>query len=181
MTERWLPIPGYEDSYEVSSIGRVRSLDRMSEYRNRNGETIRRAVRGRLLKTRVGARGYPYVNLSKGNRNFRSWVIHRLVLLAFVGPLPVGLVSRHLNGIRTDNRLENLCYGTYSENMSDMVSHGTHSELRKTHCKRGHELTVENCNASQLKRGRRDCIACQKFRNDEITRKRRLNRGDTKN
>jgi DNA invertase Pin-like site-specific DNA recombinase len=51
--------------------------------------------------------------------------VHQLVLLTFVGPLPEGQEVRHLNGDRSDNRLENLCYGTRKENANDAVEHGT--------------------------------------------------------
>src|SRR5262245_55590749 len=58
-----------------------------------------------------------------GRGKFRS--IHRLVLLTFVGPCPEGSECRHLNGNRTDNRLENLAWGTHAENGADMARHGT--------------------------------------------------------
>ena len=51
--------------------------------------------------------------------------IHRLVLEAFIGPCPMGQQTRHLNGIRGDNRLENLRWGTYKENNHDKAAHGT--------------------------------------------------------
>lgn len=173
MTERWLPVPGFEGSYEVSDQGRIRSLERVVERVYKSGNTDQYPVRGRILKPHIGARGYPYVNLSLGHKRMQTWVIHRLVLAAFVGPLPDGLVTRHLNGIKTDNRLENLAYGTYSENMADTIRHGDHGGLKQTHCKRGHELSPDNCYPRQLERGRRDCIACRKIRNDMITARRR--------
>ncbi len=53
------------------------------------------------------------------NRSGKLWRVCRLVVLAFVGPLPAGLVTRHLNDIKTDSRLENLAYGTHAENRAD--------------------------------------------------------------
>lgn len=55
----------------------------------------------------------------------RWFLCHRLVLEAFVGPCPEGMECRHLNGIRGDNRLENLCWGTHQENYQDRICHGT--------------------------------------------------------
>lgn len=141
MRERWLPIPGYEGNYEVSDRGNVRSVDRI-----RIGtDGIAQKRRGQILRGTIGARdGYRCVNLRTGGGNGRVTPIHRLVLLAFVGPLPPGMVSRHLNGNPTDNRLENLKYGTQSENMHDRVRHGNHFQVNKTHCPREHEYTPEN-------------------------------------
>ncbi len=59
----------------------------------------------------------------KGNRGW--FYAHRLVLTAFRGPCPEGMVTRHLNGVRTDNRLVNLAWGTPCENEADKVRHGT--------------------------------------------------------
>ena len=50
--------------------------------------------------------------------------MHQLVMLAFHGPPPPGLETMHLNGIPTDNRPENLKYGTHSENVTDMYRKG---------------------------------------------------------
>ena len=86
--------------------------------------------------------------------------MHRLVLAAFVGPLPEGKEVCHNNGNPGDNRLENLRYGTKSENNLDRVKHGTHHEARKTHCPRGHRLTDPNLRADQKRKGKRTCLAC---------------------
>lgn len=56
--------------------------------------------------------------------------VHKLVLNAFVGKRPDDYVCRHLNGHATDNRLENLCWGTVQENMQDEIRHGTAVCLR---------------------------------------------------
>ncbi len=108
---RWLPIPGYEGLYEVSSTGLCRGLKWGSS------PIIR--------KTTVNkANGYINVILSKNGRpkNFR---VHRLVLMAFSGiPTKDRNHGRHLNGIKTDNRIENLKWGTCLENQMDKVFHG---------------------------------------------------------
>ena len=93
--ERWLPIPGYEDRYEVSDRGRVRSwVSRPSP---------------RLLSQIRQNTGYVTVALSRGGFTEQQ-LIHRLVLLAFVGPCPDGMETRHLDGLRPNNRLTNLAY-----------------------------------------------------------------------
>ena len=85
--------------------------------------------------------------------------IHRLVLESFVGPCPDGKLCRHFPDKDTsNNRLDNLSWGTQEQNMQDKYVHGT---ALKTHCRRGHELTPENTCVS--KNGKR---ACRKCRND---------------
>lgn len=107
--EVWQPIPGWEGFYEVSDQGRVRSLP------------------DRLRKCLIGAQGYPAVDLKHAGKR-KTYTVHTLVLLAFVGPRPAAFECRHLNGIRTDNRLCNLAWGTPKENDQDRRRHGTFIE-----------------------------------------------------
>lgn len=65
-----------------------------------------------------------YLRVTFGRSACREWV-HRLVLKAFVGPHPDGMETRHLNGNRGDNRVENLVWGTRAENAADKRRHGS--------------------------------------------------------
>lgn len=120
--EEWRPIAGYEGFYEVSDLGRVRSMPRIvvssSGRHNRMG--------GFVLNAWVGGPGYPMVGLRQ-----RSHLVHRLVLEAFIGPCPPGQMCRHLNGNRQDARLVNLCWGTQLENEGDKLVHGTRTQGEK--------------------------------------------------
>ena len=104
--------------------------------------------------------GYPVVELSKSGRS-RESLVHRQVILAFKGSPPARMECRHLNGEPTDNRIENLQWGTRSENTVDQVVHGTHRNISKTHCPQGHEFTPENTYIQPSNGGRR-CIECGK-------------------
>lgn len=121
-TELWRAVVGYEGFYEVSDQGRVRSVPR-------------RKTRGRILKQILSTTGYPQVTLSKESVA-RPKKVHLLVMAAFVGPRPEGLEIRHLSGIKTDNRVINLQYGTHSENMLDIVQHGQHNYASRSVCPR---------------------------------------------
>lgn len=68
--------------------------------------------------------GHLVVNLHRDGRKFRRY-IHRLVLEAFVGPRPPGLICCHWDGDPANNRLENLRWDTYKSNCDDMLRHGT--------------------------------------------------------
>lgn len=149
--EKWLPIPGYEGAYEVSDLGRVRSLDRISAQG--------RPIKGRVLSQMTGSSGYQQVNLHR-DRKQATHHVHRLVLLAFVGPGGEDMQGRHLNGDRSDNTLANLAWGTQLENMQDQREHGTHRNRVKTHCPSGHPYAGDNLMVD--KNGNRRCAKCRR-------------------
>ncbi len=95
MKEEWKDIKGYEGLYQVSDLGRVKSLN----YRHKNTEMV--------LKPQVTGKGYLRVQLHK-NGIFKSFFAHRLVAEAFI-PNPNNLLEiNHKNEIKTDNNVENL-------------------------------------------------------------------------
>lgn len=100
--EEWRAIPGYEGLYEVSNIGRIRSLNY-----NRSRET--------KVMSHAGSSRYAGVKLSRGGSIYRC-LIHVQVAAAFIGPKPDGMQVNHKNGDSFDNRVENLEYVTPSEN-----------------------------------------------------------------
>jgi len=96
-SEIWKDLPGYEGLYQVSSLGRVYSL-----------------FYNRILKPFRNQKGYLRVDLRGKKRTTK--VVHRLVLEAFTGPQPK-LQVNHINGIKDDNRLENLEWVTNQQNI----------------------------------------------------------------
>jgi hypothetical protein len=151
-TERWLPVPEWEGFYEVSDLGRVRNLRS-----------------GRLLSPALRKDGYQHVSL-KVNGSRDDQLVHRLVMLAFTGPCPDDMETRHLDGNPASNTLANLKYGTSSENSFDTVHHGRNQNANKTHCKRRHEYTPAN---TYEYGGRRYCRACHKITSTEWARQKR--------
>lgn len=118
-SEVWKSIPGYESFYEVSSLGRVRSLPRTG------GTTSVRSYGGKIVTSfPAGTMGYPYVSLWDNNKR-QHHAIHRLVLLAFVGYPLAGQECCHGNGVVTDNRLENLRWDYRAGNERDKYRLGT--------------------------------------------------------
>lgn len=117
--EEWRPVVGYGGLYMVSSMGRVRSLDRV----DRRGQFRP----GRLLRERndTAGAGYRYVNLSRDGVA-RKINVHVIVLEAFIGPRPSPRHEGcHQDGDRTNPRLANLRWGTPEENHADRWRHGT--------------------------------------------------------
>lgn len=83
---------------------------------------------GRILKPNTnGTTGHRSVHLRNDNRSIQRY-IHRLVLMVFVGECPVGHECRHLDGNPNNNRLDNLAWGTRSENYNDARRHGTNTK-----------------------------------------------------
>ena len=161
--ERWKSIPGLEGRYEVSDLGRVKSLQRIVSVGNNTGKVL---VPERIRKLSPSPQGYPRVRLCGKTR-----LVHHLVLLAFVGPRPVGLEIRHLNGNRADSRLANLAYGTRSENQMDSIRHGTHILANKTHCAKGHPYS--GANLAFDRKGHRRCRTCDRAKKRAWTERNR--------
>jgi hypothetical protein len=122
MTEQWRPVLGMEGLYEVSDLGRVKSL--------RSGQIIA------LNKQPAG-----YMIIHFYNRGaHEARYVHRVVLETFVGPQPPGMETLHLNNTRDDNRLVNLRWGSKEENERHKEIHGT--RLRGEDCPQA-KLTPE--------------------------------------
>lgn len=151
-TEEWLPIPGFEGSYRVSSLGRVESIRR-------------KGAPGGLIGIHVANTGYPTVSLVQNNKHVMR-PVHVLIAAAFLGARPPEMEVRHLDGNKLNCVLSNLAYGTRSENVRDRVRHGTHNNANKTHCPQGHPYDETN---TCLSKGKRSCLAC---RRDAYCRKR---------
>ena len=157
MSEEWRAVPGYEGLYEVSDEGRVRSLDRWVV-----AGWTRYIVKGQIRALSKQARsGYLKLTLANSGAR-RTFNVHELVALTFIGPRPSGLDICHNNGDMYDNRAGNLRYDTTSSNIIDAIEHGTHWPSRKTHCVNGHEFTPENTRPRKNRSGRigRQCRAC---------------------
>lgn len=81
-------------------------------------------LRGRVLRPGMGTTGYLVVAFCR-DAILRTQRVHRVVASAHLGPCPEGMEVLHIDGDRTNNRADNLRYGTRSENNRDQVRHGT--------------------------------------------------------
>ncbi len=117
-TEVWKDVPGFAGKYQVSDLGRVRSVTRPITHIGRWGRPFTRVINGRVLRPgRYDEAGHVSVVLGRGE-NGRP--VHQLVLLAFKGPCPAGLEVLHTDGDPSNNRLENLRYDTRRNNILDV-------------------------------------------------------------
>jgi len=123
MKEIWKTIPGYEGAYQISSIGKVKSLKRYIDHPI-SGKSL---LIERILKQNPNGGGYLAVKLSKMGV-VKTAQVHKLVVMAFRNHVPNGhngLVVDHINNIREDNRLENLQLVTNRQNSSKDQKGGT--------------------------------------------------------
>ena len=159
--EEWKPVVGWEGLYEVSSHGRVRSLDRVVVRSNGHPQT----VKGCLLGQSERRSGHKSLHLSRGGKA-RGYLVHRLVAEAFSGTPPVGkFYVLHSNGVPGDNQASNLRWGDQKDNMADAVRHGTsdcwgHKKNPKPDCPQGHPYSGDNLYMDP--RGRRVCRSCKR-------------------
>ncbi len=118
---KWLPVVGYETSYEVSSCGQVRSLDRFVN-QSHPGSTKKRLWKGKILKqTLASTRGYLQVNLSFDGET-RKVYVHRLVAEAWLSER--NETVNHKDGNKLNNNVENLEWVSYSYNNSHAFAIG---------------------------------------------------------
>lgn len=125
MIEEWCPIPGYEGLYEVSSTGRVRSLDRVVSYVWRGRPKVMSKA-GTVLAPEIDDDGYFRVRLFR-NGNQQKFGIHQLVALAFIAN-PDGLPEvAHIDHNRRHNRPSNLKWASRPGNHTDSVIENRYS------------------------------------------------------
>ena len=115
MREEWRDVVGYEGYYQVSNLGRVKTLERMRV--DKNGVEYR--IRERILSQPLDAYGYPVVGITSRDGVHRAKTVHRLMAMAFLPNPENKKCVDHINGIRTDNRLENLRWVTHKENIAN--------------------------------------------------------------
>ena len=115
--EVWADIPGFEEQYQASSTGRIRSLERVVFYKDGR----KRLAKGQILRP-AKAKSDPYLSVSLGRGAMHH--VHSLIARTFIGSPSQGMDVCHKNGNREDNSVENLRYDTRSENNMDVYRIG---------------------------------------------------------
>ena len=116
MEEKWIPVQGYEGMYEVSNLGRVRSLTREVIQKNRYGQNTKHIYHGRLIAFDSTPSGYKQVDLHMNGKT-RRFLVHRLVAIHFLDRPSGKDYINHIDNDVTNNTISNLEWCTQSENI----------------------------------------------------------------
>ncbi len=128
--EIWKKVKGYEDCYEVSNLGNVRSITRIVERTSPNGGKAFYTYYSRMLKSCITKKGYLRLGLTLNDVK-NNHQIHRLVATAFIDNPENKDQVNHKNAIKTDNRAENLEWVSNYENFRHSVKLGLQENAHK--------------------------------------------------
>lgn len=117
MEEIWKDVPGYEGYYQASNFGRIKSLEKIVKH-NCGGP---KKLNERILNGTISSFGYIRVDLSKEGKS-RRFAVHRIIAETFLGKSD--LIVNHIDGVKTNNNIENLEYVTTQENTAHAVRIG---------------------------------------------------------
>ena len=120
-TEIWKDIVDYEGVYQISNLGKVKSLYRLRQC----SKGAFRVIPERVLKSKISRGGYETVHLRTGKESWPS--VHRLVASAFIPNLENKPTVNHIDGIKLNNNLTNLEWATESEQMIHAISTGLYT------------------------------------------------------
>ena len=133
-TSEYRAIPGFM-AYRAGTDGSIWSCWTRTTIKGKRGSRTYLSDAWKRLKPFVDKDGYHAVRL-RNNGRYSHKRVHRAVLESFVGPCPQGMTACHNNGIRSDNRLENLRWDTHANNVADKVLHGTAQRGESQWCAR---------------------------------------------
>jgi len=131
MEEIWKSIESYEGLYEISNYGRIKRFNKNKRFRA-----------FKILKLYKRLDGHLEVALSKSG-NEKKFLIHRLVLKAFVGPCPEDKEGCHNDGNPENNLIENLRWDTHRNNVQDSIKHNTINRGSKRPAAKLNEIKVK--------------------------------------
>lgn len=132
LAEEWKDIPGFENFYEVSNLGKVRGKTRSVIKIYDDLRTIKQTYKARVLNGHKNKEGYTYFALSNNGKIYR-YCIATLILTAFVGPRPQDKEACHNDGNNQNDTLSNLRWDTHQNNVNDRILHGTYKNGQDHH------------------------------------------------
>lgn len=129
--EIWKDIKGFEGLYQVSNFGRIKNLDKIVIGKLPNGQLINKIYKEKIKLIKNNKKGYLRVGLTDGNYIRNAYQIHRLVAETFIINPENKKEVNHINGIKTDNHVENLEWVTRYENITHAIKTGLYDNKNK--------------------------------------------------
>jgi hypothetical protein len=170
MIEEWKTIPGTSDLYQASTLGRIRSLDRIIVQLNRWGYVGELKKKGRVLKPWRDCNGYEVVYVCESDRR-EAVNVHRLVAMTYLEGSGSGLDVNHKDGCKTNNSPENLEWCTRKENMAHAIAMGLVARSKPilgTPINGGEPVFFESASAAGKRMGASSCSAISNAANGKL-------------
>ena len=120
MSEIWKDIKDYEDNYQVSNFGNIRSKERKAPTKNPD---VMRTIKAQERKTFHNKKGYKTVVLTKDNKS-KTFTVHQLVAQAFLPDFIKGMTINHIDGVKDNNLITNLELSNNQHNQLHAVKYG---------------------------------------------------------
>lgn len=127
--EQWKDIVGFEGWYQISNLGRVRSVPRVVPHKSKHGSVAYQRWESKILRPTITNQGYEMVVLSKSGK-FSYPTVHRLVAIAFIPNPHNKRTVNHIDGDKTNNVVSNLEWCTSSENNQHAYDVGLNTKVR---------------------------------------------------
>lgn len=128
--EIWKDVVGFESTYQISNIGRVRAKRTVKKYLSLTGNEYNFVRKEKIKVQHLNPKGYPQIGLRGENKKDYTFTVHRLVAIAFLGEEKYPMVVNHIDHNPKNNKIKNLEWVTYARNTQHSFEDGNRDPVR---------------------------------------------------